>query len=91
MNYEHSGVSTAARDEPRPIPSILGMVTGQINDARQLNDRLAGILNRLRVSPPHGVEEKRPETERTLGNAVEVVSRLQVEAHELLTEIERFV
>lgn len=81
----------AQADAQRPTPSILGMVTGQINDARRINDQLVGILRRVRVSPPHGVEEKGPEPERTLSSAVEIVSKEQGVTFELLAEIERFI
>jgi hypothetical protein len=89
MSY--SALSPASRDELRAVPQILGMVTNQINDARTINDRLVGILSRLRVSPPHAVKETAPIPETTLSTAAEMVSKAQGETFELLNEIERFI
>lgn len=90
LQEQHNRV-TGTRDEPRPFPSILGIVTGQINDARVINGRLHEMLGRLRSSSPCRGDDRTAEPERALVNAAEAVSGELVETSELLTEIERFV
>lgn len=92
MDYDRNPAGNAnARTATREMPSIIGMVTGQISDGRLINRRLTAILEGLRVSPPHEISDTAPEPDRTLVNAVATVGCTQVETLGLLSEIERFI